>query len=64
MLQHFPTRGELLNPDYYAPVLSNAARILAILIFAYIATRVIARLIAGLRSYSVKMMLKTRRQRV
>lgn len=59
MLQHLPSRSELLNPDYYAPVLANAVRVLAILIFAYIATRVIAHLIAGLRSYSVKMMLKT-----
>jgi moderate conductance mechanosensitive channel len=59
VLQHFPSRSELLNPDYYAPVLSNAIRIVAILIFAYIATRVIARLIQGMRTYSVKMMLKT-----
>lgn len=59
MLQHLPTRSQLLNPDYYAPVLSNAVRIVAILLLAYVATRVIARLIAGLRTYSVKMMLKT-----
>jgi moderate conductance mechanosensitive channel len=59
VLQHLPSRSELLNPDYYAPVLSNAVRILAILVFAYIAMRVVARLILGLRSYSVKMMLKT-----
>jgi small-conductance mechanosensitive channel len=53
-----PTRSQLLNPDYYAPMLSNALRILAILIFAYIATRAIARLIFSLRGYVVKMMLK------
>jgi hypothetical protein len=29
-----PTRSQLLNPDYYAPVLSNALRIVAILVFA------------------------------
>ncbi|MGP0071158.1 MAG: mechanosensitive ion channel family protein [Bryobacteraceae bacterium] len=58
MLQHLPTRGELLNPDYYAPVLTNALRIVAILIFAYIATRAIARLLRGLRTYAVRMMLK------
>ena len=60
MLQHFPTRGELLNPDYYAPVLTNALRIVAILIFAYIATRAMARLLVALKKYSVKMMLKSR----
>jgi moderate conductance mechanosensitive channel len=58
VLQHLPTRGELLNPDYYAPVLTNALRIVAILIFAYIATRAIARLLRGLRTYAVRMMLK------
>jgi small-conductance mechanosensitive channel len=60
VLQHFPTRGELLNPDYYAPVLTNALRIVAILIFAYIATRAMARLLVALKKYSVKMMLKSR----
>jgi small-conductance mechanosensitive channel len=59
VLQHLPTRSQLLNPDYYAPVLSNALRIVAILIFAYAATRAIARLIRGLKTYSVKMMLKS-----
>ncbi len=54
-----PTRSQLLNPDYYAPVLSNAVRILLILVFAYIATRVVGRMLVGLRNYSVKMMLKT-----
>jgi moderate conductance mechanosensitive channel len=59
VLQHFPKRSELLNPDYYAPVLSNALRIVAILVFAYIATRAIARLLLALRGYVVKMMLKS-----
>src|SRR5579863_19303 len=59
VLQHFPTRGELLNLDYYAPVLTNALRIVAILIFAYIATRAVARLLVALKNYSVKMMLKS-----
>jgi small-conductance mechanosensitive channel len=59
VLQHFPKRGELLNPDYYAPVLSNALRIVAILILAYIATRAIARLLLALRGYVIKMMLKS-----
>jgi small-conductance mechanosensitive channel len=54
-----PTRSQLLNPDYYAPVLSNALRIVAILVLAYIATRAIARLMRALRGYTVKMMLKS-----
>jgi small conductance mechanosensitive channel len=54
-----PTRSQLLNPDYYAPMLSNAVRILAILVFAYIASRAVARALAGVRSYTVKMMLKS-----
>jgi small-conductance mechanosensitive channel len=54
-----PTRSQLLNPDYYAPVLSNAIRVVFILVFAYLATRAIARLMRALRSYSVKMMLKS-----
>jgi small-conductance mechanosensitive channel len=53
-----PSRSQLLNPDYYAPILSNALRIIAILVFAYIATRAINRLMRALRSYIVKMMLK------
>jgi moderate conductance mechanosensitive channel len=54
-----PTRSQLLNPDYYAPILSNALRIIAILVFAYFATRAINRLMRALRSYIVKMMLKS-----
>jgi small-conductance mechanosensitive channel len=54
-----PTRSQLLNPDYYAPVLSNAIHILAILVFAYIATRAVTRLMRALRGYTVKMMLKS-----
>jgi moderate conductance mechanosensitive channel len=54
-----PTRSQLLNPEYYSPVVSNALRIVAILLFAYIATRAIARLMRAMRSYMVKMMLKS-----
>jgi small-conductance mechanosensitive channel len=59
LLQHMPTRSQLLNPDYYAPALTNVLRILAILIFAFIATRVMARLLLSLRRYTVKMMLRS-----
>ena len=58
-MKYMPTRSQLLNPDYYAPVLSNAIRVVFILVFAYLATRTIARLMRALRSYSVKMMLKS-----
>ena len=58
-MKDMPTRSQLLNPDYYAPVLSNAVRILVILVFAYLATRAVARALRGLRSYTVKMMLKS-----
>jgi len=58
-MKYMPTRSQLLNPDYYAPVLSNALRIIAILVFAYLATRAIARLMRALRGYIVKMMLKS-----
>ena len=54
-----PTRAQLLNPEYYAPVLSNAVRIVLILVFTYIATRAVARALHGLRNYAVKMMLKS-----
>jgi moderate conductance mechanosensitive channel len=54
-----PTRSQLMNPDYYAPVLSNAIRIVVILVFAYLATRAMERLLIGLRNYTVKMMLKS-----
>ena len=58
-MKYMPTRSHLLNPDYYAPVLSNAIRVVFILVFAYLAPRAIARLMRALRSYSVKMMLKS-----
>jgi moderate conductance mechanosensitive channel len=58
-MKYMPTRSQLLNPDYYAPFLSNALRIIALLVFAYLATRAAARLMRALRSYSVKMMLKS-----
>jgi small conductance mechanosensitive channel len=58
-MKYMPTRSQLLNPDYYAPVFSNALRIVVILVFAYIATRAIAPLMRALRGYMVKMMLKS-----
>ena len=53
-----PTRVQLLSLDYYAPLFANAARIVAIVILAYFATRLLNRLLRGLRDYSVRTMVK------
>src|SRR5271170_7277703 len=58
-MRAMPTRSQLLNPDYYAPALSNAVRIALILVFAYLATRAVPRLLRGLSDYTVKMMIKS-----
>jgi small-conductance mechanosensitive channel len=54
-----PTRIQLLNVDYYLPMLFNIVRMGFILVFAYICTRAASRLLLTLRNYSVRMMLKT-----
>jgi len=54
-----PTETQLLNPHFYEPMAFNLVRILAILLFAYIATRLIGRLIRGLRTYAVRMMMRS-----
>lgn len=54
-----PARIQLLNVDYYLPMVFNAVRIVFILVFAYICTRAAGRLLIALRNYSVRMMLKT-----
>lgn len=53
-----PPRVDYFSPDYYMPHLVNAVRIAFILVFAYVATLLTARLIKGLRKYAIKMMLK------
>jgi small conductance mechanosensitive channel len=53
-----PNRSQLLNPDYYVPFVFNGARIVFVLVFAYLATRIVRRLIRGLEKYSLKMMIK------
>jgi small-conductance mechanosensitive channel len=53
-----PEGREMLRLDYYLPVAFNLARIVAILILAYICTLAISRSLGGLRAYIVKMMLK------
>jgi len=54
-----PTRSQLLNIDYYLPMLFNTVRIGFVLLFAYISTRAVGRVLLTLRNYSVRMMLKT-----
>ena len=53
-----PTRSQLLNLDYYLPMFFNAIRIGFILVFAYLATLAVARVLRALRTYIVKMMLR------
>lgn len=54
-----PTRSELLNIDYYLPFLAIVVRIGFIILFAYIATAAVERLLRGIRSYTVRMRMKT-----
>ena len=54
-----PTRFQLLNFESYEPMLFNAVRIAFVLLFAYICTRAVGRVLYALRNYTVKMMLKT-----
>jgi len=54
-----PTRIQLLNVDYYLPMVFNAVRIGFILVFAYICTRAVGRVLITLRNYTVRMMLKS-----
>jgi len=54
-----PTQSQLLNPNYYVPLIFNAVRIGFILLFAYLCAKAVSRLLKTLRNYIVKMMLKT-----
>jgi len=53
------TRIQLLNVDYYLPMVFNAVRIGFILVFAYICTRAVGRVLLTLRNYTVRRMLKS-----
>src|SRR5258708_36379911 len=53
-----PTESQLLNPNFYLPLLVRLVRMVFILIFAYICTKAVGRLLKTLRNYVVKMMLK------
>jgi len=54
-----PTQSQLLNPNFYLPLLFNAVRIALILLFAYLCAKAVGRLLKTLRHYVVKMMLKS-----
>ncbi len=49
----------MLRLEYYLPEVFNFARIALILIFAFLCTRAMGRILRGLRSHIVKMMLKS-----
>jgi small-conductance mechanosensitive channel len=51
--------SEMLRLEYYLPEVFNFARIALILIFAFICTRSVGRVLRTLRNYVVKMMLKS-----
>ena len=53
------TRIQSLNVDYYLPMVFNAVRIGFILVFAYLCTRAVGRVLLALRNYTVRMMLKS-----
>src|ERR1700722_19445822 len=54
-----PTHEEFFSPAFFRPLVFNGIRILFILVFAYLATALARRVFAGIRSYAVKMMLRT-----
>jgi small-conductance mechanosensitive channel len=54
-----PTQSDLLNPNFYLPLLFNVVRIAFILLFAYLCAKAVGRLLKTLRNYVVKMMLKS-----
>ena len=51
-------RSQLLNLDFYLPMLFNLVRIGFILLFAYICSVIVGRALRGLRNYTVRMMLR------
>jgi len=51
-------RSQLLNLDFYLPMLFNLVRIAFILLFAYICSVIVGRALRGLRNYTVRMMLR------
>lgn len=54
-----PSHEEFFSPAFYRPLVFNGVRILFILLFAYIASALARRAFLGIRSYAVKVMLRT-----
>jgi len=54
-----PPPEEFFSPAFYRPLVFNAIRIVFIFFFAYIASALARRVFHGLRTYMVKVMLKT-----
>lgn len=54
-----PSRSELLNFDYYIPFLAIIARSGFIILIAWIATVAVGRLVRGLRTYAIRMRMKS-----
>jgi small conductance mechanosensitive channel len=54
-----PSRDEFFSPAFYRPLIFNGVRIVFIILFAYVATALARRIFRGIRSYVVKVMLKT-----
>src|SRR5438552_11270841 len=53
-----PTPSQLLDPNYYVPMLFGLLRIGLILLFAYICAKAVGRVLLKLRGYIVKVRLK------
>ncbi len=53
-----PTQSQLLNPNYYVPMLFGLLRIVLILVLAYVCAKAVGRVLLKLRSYIIKARLK------
>src|SRR5882724_353510 len=53
-----PTRSQLLDPNFYLPLLFALVRIVLILLFAYVCAKATGRVLKKLRDYIVKRMMR------
>lgn len=54
-----PSREDFFSPTFYRPLIFNSVRIVFIILFAYLATTLAGRAFQAIRSYAVKVMLRT-----
>ena len=54
-----PNRDEFFSVAFYRPLIFHSIRIVFILVFAYAATRIVERVIRGLRAYVVRVMMRS-----